>query len=75
MKDFLGNELAIGDIVIFPQPRYRHLKRGKIVSFHKSKIKIEYKMWEENDYLITYLIEPEFNVIKDPLGKHETTNI
>lgn len=66
MKDFLGNELAIGDVVIFPEPKYRNLRRGKIIAFTPKKVRIEYQVpWTKLKFMTTYLIEPEFNVIKD----------
>lgn len=33
MKDFLDNELNIGDEVVFIRPKYRELITGKIIRF------------------------------------------
>lgn len=42
MLDKLGNELKIGDEVIFIAPGYRMLVVGKITSFTPKMLKIEY---------------------------------
>lgn len=41
--DFLGNELNIGDDVVFMQLNYRNLLKGKIVSLSKYKAKISHE--------------------------------
>ena len=45
MKDFLGNELAIGDEVVFSSQIHRKLCKGIIASFTKSGnyVNVEYK--------------------------------
>lgn len=35
MKDFLGNELSIGDTVVMIRPQYRELFKTKIIRFTK----------------------------------------
>ena len=47
MKDFLGYEIGVGDVVIFQAPNYRHFVRGTILKltplaldFHISTIGI-----------------------------------
>lgn len=66
MKDFLGNELSINDIVICPRPQYRDLMRGRVIGFTPKKVRIEYFVTWSKNVLDSYLIEPEFNVIKEP---------
>ena len=41
--DFLGNELNIGDEVVFMQLSYRSLMRGKITRISDTKVKIEHE--------------------------------
>lgn len=45
-KDFLGNELNVGDEVAFMQGNYRNLMKGVIFSMGTVKITISY----ETDY-------------------------
>lgn len=45
--DFLGNELQVGDDVVFVEPGYRHFLLGKIVKFTEKTVFIEY---EKNNY-------------------------
>ncbi len=42
-KDFIGNELSIGDVVVFCAPRYRHLCKGVVLSISEQKLVVEYK--------------------------------
>lgn len=39
-KDYLDNEIKIGDSVVFMQIRYRGLMKGEIISLSKVKAKI-----------------------------------
>lgn len=41
-KDFMGQELAIGDTIAFIPNHYRELTRGKIVKLNPKKATIEY---------------------------------
>lgn len=61
MKDFLGKELEIGDLVVVTEPKYRNLVKAKIVAFTPKKVRIEYRSYlGHND---TYLSEPDFLVL------------
>jgi len=40
-KDFLGNELEIGDLVVFMEVNYRNLKTGKIVSISPKMLLVD----------------------------------
>lgn len=42
MKDFNGNELAIGDTVAVLPPNYRCMIKGKVVGFTPKQIVVEY---------------------------------
>ena len=42
MKDFVGNELNLGDIVAFIQPGYRSLRKGQVVKINAQMVKILY---------------------------------
>lgn len=42
MKDFIGNELEVGDKVIFIAPNYRHYAKGIVQRFTKETVVIEY---------------------------------
>lgn len=43
MKDFNGNELAIGDTVAVLPPNYRCMIKGKVVGFTPKQIVVEYE--------------------------------
>ena len=50
MKDFLDNELAIGDVVILIAPNYRSLVKGTIYAFTAKQVRIEYmNTWNFGD--------------------------
>lgn len=42
MKDFLGNDLAVGDMVVMIRPHYRELVKAKIIRFTKCYVILEY---------------------------------
>lgn len=42
MKDFLGNELIVGDEVVFSNQKYRKLEKAKILSFTKLYVNLQY---------------------------------
>jgi hypothetical protein len=41
-KDFLKNELAIGDTVVLIAPNYRHLVKAKIIAFTAKNVRVEF---------------------------------
>lgn len=43
MKDFIGNDLQIGDEVVFVQLSYRNLLRGKIKNITEKTILISHE--------------------------------
>ena len=49
MKDFLGQELALGDYVIYMKQHYREFGMGKIVKFTPQKVRIKWanSQWAE----------------------------
>lgn len=62
MKDFLGQELQIGDEVIFSPKHYKYtLVTGTIIKFTPQKIRVAYKF----NYGGEYLLEPA-QLIKKP---------
>lgn len=61
MKDFLGKELELGDLVVTTRPNYRDFVKAKIIAFTPKKVRVEY-----NDYAgrpDTYLSEPNFLIL------------
>ena len=46
MKDFAGNELAIGDEVAYIGTHYRHMCSGVVVAFTKHKIRVGQKHYD-----------------------------
>lgn len=40
-KDFLGNDLEIGDLVVFMEVKYRNFKKGKIISISTKMLVID----------------------------------
>ena len=67
MKDFLGAELAVGDTVAFPRPKYRELVRGTVKKITKCFVFIEYQVhWTENYF--TEVKQDPCQVIRVPLA-------
>lgn len=65
MKDFLGTELQLGDMVVLTQPSYRNFVRAKVIAFTPKKVRVEYKM-RGDLFSTTYLSEPDFLVVIPP---------
>ena len=42
MKDYVGNELAVGDEVILVMPRYREFVKGKIIKMTEKTVFLKY---------------------------------
>jgi len=49
MKDFFGQELAIGDYVAFEQPKYRNLVLGVVAGFTKEQVRL---YWTDPRYSV-----------------------
>jgi hypothetical protein len=49
MKDFLGNNLEVGDIVVMMRPNYRELIKAKILRFTKCFAVLSYKTYSDYD--------------------------
>lgn len=64
MKDYLGNEIEIGDTVVFCAPHYRFLTKGIVIKETPQKIVIEYSNgWNYcKPSVTTYRIEPKHTV-------------
>jgi hypothetical protein len=63
MKDFVGQELGLNDQVAFTAPQYRHLCKGTIIAFTKTKVRIQYtNTWNygKPGLVCEYLSEPNF---------------
>lgn len=58
MKDYLGKELAVGDTVVFPRPRYRDLVTGTIIKLTPQKVRAEYKCSYSDTCVDTYTEYP-----------------
>ena len=69
MRDFLGNELKIGDFVAFPRPSYRGLCVGRIISFTPKSIRLEYtNNWNYREGKVDTFLTTSSSVYKvDPL--------
>lgn len=66
MKDFLGNNLELGDEVVFTAPKYRMFAKGNIIAFTKNKVRVEYmNTWNfaAPGYKDEYLCEPSFLIL------------
>lgn len=68
MRDFLGNELQIGDFVAFTRPGYRGLCVGKILAFTPKSIRVEYtNNWNYSDGKVDTFLTSTSGVYKvDP---------
>lgn len=42
MKDFLGYEIGVGDVVIFQAPNYRHFVKGTILKLTATGVRLSY---------------------------------
>lgn len=69
MKDFLGQDLEVGDVVAVTEPNYRSLIRATVVRFTPKRVVLQYF---ENRQLRDYTTPPNF-VIKIP--KKGTENV
>lgn len=66
MKDFLGNPLSVGDMVVLTAPKYRHFTKAKILKFTTQKVLVEFNnTWNfgKNGHIQTYLSEPNFLIL------------
>jgi hypothetical protein len=66
MKDFLGQEISIGDTVVLTAPKYRHFVKAKVIQFTPKKVRVEFNnTWNfgPKGYIETYLSESDFLVV------------
>ena len=61
MKDYLNNNVKIGDAVVFVEIDYRGLMKGKVIRITKRKVVIAH---EETNALRTQSIQLHNRVIK-----------
>jgi hypothetical protein len=54
-KDFLGQELKLGDSVIIMLPNYREHTRSVVIQFTPQQVRVEYQY---QGYTCTYLCRP-----------------
>lgn len=45
MKDFLKQELKVGDMVVTVRPQYREFVLAQIIKFTPQKVVVEYDTW------------------------------
>lgn len=57
MKDFLGNELSVGDTVVAIEKQYRNFKKARIIKIMNVKLTVEYTQY--NGYKESYTITPD----------------
>jgi hypothetical protein len=53
MRDFLGQELNLGDYVIFMKQHYREFGMGKIIKFTPQKVRIKFSNHYRSELLQT----------------------
>jgi hypothetical protein len=66
VRDYFGNELAVGDTVAFCEPGYRNLITGQILNFTPQKVRVKYLSMGIGLTPTTYLGEPNFFIKKTP---------
>ena len=67
MKDFIGQELAVGDFVAFMRPMYRELTLGKVTSFTSKKVHVGYDRYiASKDFKDDFLALPTNLVRLEP---------
>lgn len=66
MRDYLGNELAIGDIVVIMRPKYRDLCLAKIDGASSSgrTLYLKYRVQWTSDYRLDDVKQDTMQVIK-----------
>lgn len=65
MRDFLGQELELGDVVAVTPKDYRGLVKATVAAFTPKQVRLQY--FNHNNYLIEYLTPPSY-VVKIPKG-------
>lgn len=65
MKDFLNNDLAIGDTVVLMVPNYRSFVKGKIFEFTPKQVRVEYtNTWNYGNGLRYEILQYPSQLIK-----------
>jgi len=65
MKDFLGNELAVGDYVVLSQSNYVGLQFGKVLKFTPKNVTVARRKYKGSDP--THYNTPSSTMVKiDP---------
>ncbi len=66
MKDFFGQDLAVGDIVALTPHGYKHLVQGVIVGFTAQQVRVGYsrRLWNRQED--TTILRPPLDLIKRP---------
>lgn len=75
MKDFLGNQLDIGDEVVLTAPQYRHLVKAKVIAFTPKKVRVEYSntwTYGAQGQLQEYLSESNFLILNKKVNNEHT---
>lgn len=63
-KDFLGNDLTVGDEIIFTELRYRNFLRGKVKKLTPQMVFIEYDCGKYGSTIIKQAHEQVIKVEK-----------
>lgn len=63
--DFLGRDVGVGAEVIFSEPYYHNLVRGKIIKITPKCVKVEYKVSRFNYITTTYIGDGAFVLITE----------
>jgi hypothetical protein len=73
MIDFDKQPLAVGDLVAFLPPNYRHMIKGRVIGFTPKMIRIEhvlspkdYELYRERNYAIPTSLRDHGYVVKLP---------
>lgn len=76
MRDYLGNEIAVGDYVIFMYPNYRMLSLGKIIKLTDKRVRLTHKHHQRENDEKEFLTEPDMVVKINPedVAKHLLIN-
>ena len=76
-KDHIGQELAVGDVVVMSMPGYSNIWLGTIVGFTPKKVRLEYESkWSYAGSMTMILVAPEtlFKVKSTDLVEYLLTN-
>jgi hypothetical protein len=69
MKDFVGKNISLLDIVAFCQPNYRNLIKGTVYALTEQRVRVKFKNHYETEEKSTYTARPEDLIVISHVGE------